>query len=503
MGKTDGRNSRRPLNECDAALVSAMHRLTADEGAAEVRAAIESGASAWNRDSEWNTIMHSAAACNNQEVVKFLCDRGMVTSSENCEGDTPLHFAARRNHGDMVSTLLDLGSNIAVENAMGETPLHCALRTASTESVKRLIYRGAMVDATIGEGIIDEAARVDPAEAGRTKAILRAAAQVERDQKIAKSFPLRFDGRSIKVQLASAVTAQTKFDEEQNLVDTLHSNPSGTDKFKCFEFIKKWLHRYQLLHFIELTARHDEHGDLWRAVTQNEEMEVKRLLNQHSGNEAFINLIDSTPGQRTPLWAALILGHLNIARMLLDSGAEMEATLEDGKSMLLFFAYNWDIVKMLIEHGADMNVRDLHGNTFQHLAVLGGENRIIASLYVAPPDPAQDEDERMATGESLSKLANNRGDTLLHTAAIYGQIDAIATLVGLHINIDAVNKSGDTPVLLAAQYGNLEAVESLLGKGASHHGKNKFNDTLRHCTNNAKIRSVIHGEIARRKILGI
>lgn len=75
---------------------------------------------------------------------------------------------------------------------------------------------------------------------------------------------------------------------------------------------------------------------------------------------------------RTPLMVAINNGHDEIARLLIEAGAEVNATDREGMSALMYAIYkgdkNADLIKLLLERGADPNAKNKQGQTPLELA---------------------------------------------------------------------------------------------------------------------------------------
>ncbi len=98
--------------------------------------------------------------------------------------------------------------------------------------------------------------------------------------------------------------------------------------------------------------------DIWTAASTGE----IGLLQQHI--EAGTDLDQPNPlTGSTPLGMAIFRGHAAAARVLVESGADIEAKNADGATPLItaaFFGHE-DIVRMLIHAGADLDARNRMG----------------------------------------------------------------------------------------------------------------------------------------------
>lgn len=101
----------------------------------------------------------------------------------------------------------------------------------------------------------------------------------------------------------------------------------------------------------------------------------------------------SKTGATIALCNLAVLGDVNLVRVLLDHGADVNAVDPLGRTPLMYAAasdlLNLDVVKLLVEHGADINARDTHkqsgdaGLTALDIARLHGETPITAFLAKA------------------------------------------------------------------------------------------------------------------------
>ena len=90
---------------------------------------------------------------------------------------------------------------------------------------------------------------------------------------------------------------------------------------------------------------------------------------------------------KTPLEAAAASGDVNMVKFLIDHGAEVKARSDLGETPLHFVAKDPEVIKVLVAKGADVNARDRDGNTplhaFQSNFVEYKQAEIIDSLLSA------------------------------------------------------------------------------------------------------------------------
>ena len=146
-------------------------------------------------------------------------------------------------------------------------------------------------------------------------------------------------------------------------------------------------------------------------------------------------------------------GHLDIVRLLLEAGADKDAARQNGSTALHTAAWNGhlDVVRFLLEAGADKDAAAQSGGTALHTAAQSGNLDIVRLLLEAGAD---------------KDAARKNGSTALHTAAQFGYLDVLQLLVEAGADKDAVMQNGATALSLAVQQGHADIVQLLQQEGA-------------------------------------
>ena len=114
----------------------------------------------------------------------------------------------------------------------------------------------------------------------------------------------------------------------------------------------------------------------------------------------------------TPMQYAIYGGHVNVVKLLLGNGANVNVQDSDGVSGLHLAVSNANLslVDILIKHGAKVNLQDKKGDTPLHfcLGLLSS-----ASKGIPTKERAKVTERLLVAGASV-KLMNNLGDTAMH-----------------------------------------------------------------------------------------
>lgn len=137
---------------------------------------------------------------------------------------------------------------------------------------------------------------------------------------------------------------------------------------------------------------------LWRA-THNGQVEMVELLLAKSKQS----------NQPLPLEEAVLMDHLKIAEIFIRAGAEVNAPLKSGLTLLTIAVIreNEAMVELLLAHHAEVNRQGKQGRTPLHWAVLKGNLTITKQLLAAGAKPCLP-DESGQTSLNLARQLNNQ-----------------------------------------------------------------------------------------------
>ncbi|XP_058550772.1 ankyrin repeat and SAM domain-containing protein 6 isoform X1 [Neofelis nebulosa] len=326
-------------------------------------------------DEAGNTALQFAAAGGHEPLVRFLLRRGASVNSRNHYGWSALMQAARFGHVSVAHLLLDHGADINAQNRLGASVLTVASRGGHLGVVKLLLEAGAFVDHHSSSGeqsgdstdeLLDITALMAAIQHGH-EAVVRLLMEWGADP----NHVARTVGWS--PLMLSALTGRLGM--AQQLVEK-GANPDYLSVLEktAFEVALDCKHRDLADYLDPLTTvrpKTDEEKrrpDIFHALKMGNFQLVKEIADEDPN---YVNLVNGDGA--TPLMLAAVTGQLPLVQLLVERRADIDKQDSvHGWTALMQATYhgNKEVVKYLLNQGADVTLRAKNGYTAFDLVML-------------------------------------------------------------------------------------------------------------------------------------
>ncbi|MEJ2406268.1 MAG: ankyrin repeat domain-containing protein [Candidatus Thiodiazotropha sp.] len=206
----------------------------------------------------------------------------------------------------------------------------------------------------------------------------------------------------------------------------------------------------------------------------------------------------------TPLMMAINNGHEEVVRYLLDSGADVNASGKLGRTPLHLAAFNGmlELAQTLISQGANVNAKTVEGATPMHSAAIAIKNnvQVLQLLLANGADVNGGRDSEVGTPLVLSarygdvevaeilisngadiNAKNASGESALHISSQFGRLALANFLLRNNCDVNALDGDSNSSLHIAAMNGRRMIAEELVYHGANMLGENNFGDTPLDC----------------------
>ena len=380
-------------------------------------------------------VFTAAAVGRVEDLKRMIGNDATLVKARTGDRSTPLHWAARTGQPHTVGALLDRGADIDA-TYQGMTPLHVAIQMRRDAVVFALIKKGADVNRLDASGISPLTWSAQCSGLEVAKRLLEKGAKVNVQDRGGWT-PLMFAasrGREdfVKLLLEHGAEKSTRNKRGQTALDMAT--------------------RKRRRSIIPLLADAGPFQDLMKLVAAGDAAGVEKMV-----KEDALLVKDKDPTWQTALHVAAAKGHLEVARVLMNNGADRAVADHDGNTPLHNAAWvgATKIVRLLLEKGVPLNEQNNLRMTPLNCAVGGVMNH-----------PSREAALRLIEKGADVRVADKTGATPLHRAAEYGQLEICKRLVEKGADVNARRKSGTTPLHLAALSKSTEIARLLVEKGA-------------------------------------
>jgi len=291
-----------------------------------------------------NTMLMIACQSKNLAIVKTLLEMGAqgTINKQNAVGDTALHIACKNGYATIASVLVLNGADLTIKNVLGKTPIEVCddptlkakleLHKANVKKMFEFVKNNRTQD---------------------LRQLLKTFRGVNLVDLTTGDTPLH-----IACQLGNKDIALLLLQAGAN--PTLKNNNGQTP----FDLVENEQLKTNLQDQYNLTQV------LFNDVENDSLPEIEHILDRLPSNQVSILVNsrtnpDSTEQGETPLHIAVKTGNKEMVKFLLDYGADVNAGDKYEATPLHFACRNGDgyIARMLVEFGGDLTIKAIDGRT--------------------------------------------------------------------------------------------------------------------------------------------
>jgi ankyrin repeat protein len=399
-----------------------------------------------------------ADAVQNRDVatLRNLLKQHAPVNAAQPDGTTALHWAAHWNDADAVTLLLQAGANAKAANRYGTTPLSEAVAVSNAAIIEQLLKAGAdpnTRNTADGETVLMTSARAGNLDA--VNSLLNHGADVHAKETYKGQTALMWAAAEHHPQVAKALL---------------------------------------------------EHGADWKVQSSFRETKIPKLSTASS-------ISPISRGGLTAFLFAAREGDVEVAKVMLDAGVDINQTDVDGTSGLVVGIMNkqYTFAKFLLDRGANPNVTDVKGRAALYAAIDARNEDWSALPMRKEMDPLPSMDLIQAilghgadvnaklthnlpgrSGMDYGDIALDEGTTPFMRAARSGDSATMRILLAAGADPKVSTKDGNNALLFAAGIGYrdkqtqgtdaqaLEAVKLCMDQGLDLNQANNKGETALH-----------------------
>lgn len=405
-------------------------------------------------------LLEAARSGNEEKLMALFTPLNVNCHASDGRKSTPLHLAAGYNRIRIVQLLLEHGADVHAKDKGGLVPLHNACSYGHFEVTEMLIKHGANVNAM-------DLWQFTPLHEAASKSRIEVCSLLLSHG--ADPTLLNCHSKSA-IDVAPTRELQERLSYEFKghclLEASRQADPARVKKYLSIETVN-FKHP-----FTGDTALHCGISSPYPKRKQVTEALIRKGANLNEKNKEFL----------TPLHIAADKSHFDVMDLLLKHGAKVNGLDGLGQTSLHRCAREGNIqaCRIMLSYGVDPTIVSLQGYTAAQVA-----NENVQKILNDPPSAGVDveyqllESSKAGDVEVVKRILHDhphvvncrdvdgRQSTALHFAAGYNRVAVVEHLLQHGADVHAKDKGGLVPLHNACSYGHYEVAELLVKHGAN------------------------------------
>jgi ankyrin repeat protein len=461
---------------------------------------IAKGADINTETSNGETALLAAAWANNTEAIKLLIDKGAEVNIKTNSGLTLLHVSTIFDNIEMLKFLIDNGTDINAIDIKGDNLLIKALEECRIDTAKMLISKGLDVNFIPEDGISalmtvclmnTKNDRTKENLSGSTLARFEMYSQDDYFELIELLIANGADVNAKGFGGMTALGAATSFDNTEAIKLLIEKGADVNAKDNNGQTALFYATTFDNAEAIRLLI--DNGANVNQKIKMGSEeanllsfVVMKDWIYKNTSPEkqqATLNTIQlfidkgADVNAGFPLfYAAFMVKSKEITQLLIDNGADIDRLTHDAVSILdmLVSHGHYEMLKLFIQKGADINLKNISGKT-----------PLLGAIGLKENDPF----EKIHKDDSRNALEK----LLLLESYEDGNADRIIKLLvesGTNLNTQC-DITKNTALMQAVKYNDYESIKLLLNHGADVDIQDSHGLTALMYAENKKIRNLL------------
>ncbi|KAF5686699.1 ankyrin protein 1 [Fusarium denticulatum] len=408
-----------------------------------------------------SSFIYTTLANSHLDIAKLLVDAGASPTAKNVHGYTPLHVATRWSSGETVEFLLACGASIADKDLAGRTAVEIAAIWGDFATLEVMLSRKEEIERMEHGPDMHPVNLAVDSENKKCMALLLSHGFSPNVVTSRGDMALRMAIESRRLDLCKMLL-------ESNADPDLTPDKISTPLIQAISEGDLDIVKMLIEHKATVDKREAPPSDglsrtpLQVAVDWNRPDIVQYLLEKGADPDARDS--DGIP----VIGSAVSGGHINMVQWLGDANADVNVICLDSKITPLHEAYpHPEIVRLLLEHGADINKGNADSRTALNFAISKNSLATVQVLLEAKTKPDINTD--MIYGD-------------LRRVIVGGYIDVVEKMLEAGIDVNNVNEKGESLLAYGIKYNAPSSmIRKILEYNPDLEMRDKKGNTALHC----------------------